>query len=76
MRSAGLPIEVLSEYVSLFKQGDETLAARKELLVGQQKLLIKKMEDMKETIERLNYKIGHYENIMLEKENLLKKTDK
>ena len=30
MRSAGLPIDVLIEYVSLVQQGDGTIEARKE----------------------------------------------
>ena len=47
MRSAGLPIEVLIEYVTLFQQGDETADARKELLIEQRKQLIEKMEEMK-----------------------------
>ena len=33
MRSAGLPVETLIEYVGLFGQGDETIPARKELLM-------------------------------------------
>lgn len=61
MRSAGLPIEVLIDYVMLFQQGDKTIEARKELLIEQRKHLIKKMEDMKKTIERLDYKIERYE---------------
>ena len=52
MRSAGLPIEVLIEYVGLFRQGDETSEARKELLIEQRKQLITRMEDMKKTLER------------------------
>ena len=40
MRSAGLPIEVLIEYVGLFQQGDTTIEARKELLIEQRKQLI------------------------------------
>jgi DNA-binding transcriptional MerR regulator len=32
MRNAGLPIEVLIEYVELFQKGDETIEARKSLL--------------------------------------------
>ena len=58
MRSAGLPIEVLIEYVMLFQQGDETSEARKELLIEQRKQLITRMEDMKKTLERLDYKIA------------------
>lgn len=61
MRSAGLPIEVLIDYVALFQQGDETIEARKELLIEQHKQLMIKMEDMKKTIERLDYKIARYE---------------
>lgn len=75
MRSAGLPIEVLIDYVTLFQQGDETIEARKEILTGQRKKLIEKMEDMKKTIERLDYKIDRYEQAVVTKENELKKTD-
>ena len=35
MRSAGLPIEVLIEYYNLVQQGDETVEARKQILLDQ-----------------------------------------
>jgi DNA-binding transcriptional MerR regulator len=73
MRNAGLPIEVLIEYVTLFQKGDETIAARKELLTEQRKLLAKKMEEMKNTLERLDYKIESYERSVVEIEKELKK---
>ena len=75
MRKAGLPIEVLIEYVALFQQGDKTIKARKELLIEQRKQLIEKMEDMKKTIDRLDYKIDRYEQAVVKKENELKRTD-
>lgn len=75
MRSAGLPIEVLIEYVALFQKGDETIEARKELLTEQRKQLIEKMEEMKKTIERLDYKIERYEKTVAKKEKELKKKD-
>ena len=74
MRSAGLPIEVLIEYVGLFQQGDETIETRKELLIGQRKQLITRMEDMKKTLERLDYKIARYEQTVVEKEKALKRS--
>jgi MerR family transcriptional regulator, aldehyde-responsive regulator len=73
MRSAGLPIEVLIEYVGLFQQGDETIEARKELFIEQRKQLITRMEDMKKTLERLDYKIATYEQAVVEKEKTLKR---
>lgn len=73
MRGAGLPIEILIEYVGLFQQGDETIEARKELLVEQRRILTGKMEDMKKTIERLDYKVASYKNSVVEKEKELRK---
>lgn len=73
MRNAGLPIEVLIEYVTLFQKGDETIAARKELLTEQRKLLVGKMDEMKKTLERLDYKIESYEQSVVKKEKELKK---
>jgi len=75
MRGAGLPIEVLIEYVSLFQQGDETIEARKVLLAEQRKQLIEKMEDMKKTLERLDYKIERYNQSVVTREKDLKRAD-
>ena len=75
MRSAGLPIEVLIEYIGLFQQGDTTIEARKELLIEQRKQLIARMEDMNATLERLNYKIERYEQSVVEKEKELTRSE-
>ena len=68
MRSAGLPVEVLIEYMGLVLRGDKTIEARKEILVEQRDLLASKMEEMQKTLERLNYKIDVYEKALLKKE--------
>ncbi len=62
MRSAGLPIEVLIEYVALFRQGDETMSARKELLIEQREILRQKIDEMRSTLERLDHKIELYDS--------------
>ncbi|AOK90987.1 MerR family transcriptional regulator [Paenibacillus peoriae] len=71
MRGVGLPIEILIEYVRLFQQGDETMNARKELLIEQRKQLIAKMKDMENVLERMDYKITSYEQTIGEKEKHL-----
>ena len=68
MRSAGLPIEVLIEYMELVQQDDQTIEARKEILVEQRDLLAARMEEMQKTLDRLNYKIDVYEKALLKKE--------
>lgn len=65
MRSAGLPIEILIEYVTMFRQGDSTISARKELLIEQRDILRQKISDMQSTLDRLDYKINLYESGMM-----------
>lgn len=64
MRNAGLSIEVLTKYVELFNEGKFTLKERKELLISQREKLIEKQEDIKKTLERLDYKIELYDDII------------
>ena len=71
MRNAGLPIEVLIEYVALFQQGAETVEVRKELLIEQRKQLTMKLEDMQKTLDRLDYKIANYGRGIAEAEKTL-----
>ncbi|MBB2183384.1 MerR family transcriptional regulator [Lachnospiraceae bacterium MD1] len=75
MRSAGLPIEVLIEYVSLFQQGDKTIEQRKKLLVEQRSKIVKKIKELHTTLEYLDYKINSYENSRIRIEENLKKFD-
>jgi DNA-binding transcriptional MerR regulator len=71
MRHAGLPIDVLVEYVGLVQQGDKTIEARKEILKVQRDLLAARMKEMQKTIDLLDYKINVYENAVLKKEKEL-----
>ena len=71
MRSAGLPIEVLIEYVGLVQRGDKTIEARKEILKEQRDLLVTRMQEMQKTLDILDHKIEVYENAVLKKEEEL-----
>jgi len=75
MRSAGLPIEVLIEYVSLVQQGDQTSEARKEILVEQRAHLAARMEEIQKTLDLLDYKIEVYEKALLKKEKEIVQTE-
>lgn len=70
MRSAGVQIEALIEYVALFQKGDETIEARKALLNEQRSQLMARMADMQKSLDRLNDKIERYEQGLMTKERL------
>ena len=69
MRSAGLPVEVLIEYVALVQQGDETIEDRKEILKHQREQLAARMEEMQKTLDLLDHKIEVYEKALLKREH-------
>lgn len=71
MRGAGLPVESLIEYVALFPQGDSTLEARKQILIEQRDILLAKAQDIQNLLERLNFKIDRYEQVIIPAERKL-----
>ena len=71
MRSAGVEIEALIDYIKLFYQKG-TAEARKEILKEQRDRLQKKIDVMNLVIERLNKKVDRYEEIIIPAEKKLK----
>lgn len=61
MRNAGVPVEMIAEYVGLCQQGDETFPARWELLKEVRRELRAQIEKRQKELERLEYKIERYE---------------
>ena len=64
MRGAGLPVEVLIEYVSLFQKGESTQNIRKDILIDQREKLAVRISELKETLNRLDVKIKRYDTVM------------
>lgn len=78
MRSAGLSIETLREYIALCQKGNRTLLKRKNLLVAERDRLARRVEEMQTILQRLNYKIDTYEDkiVVCEKKLLQKRNCK
>ena len=65
MRKAGVQIEALIEYVTLFKEGDKTLKAREAILIEQRDKQLEKMKEIQASLDRLNHKIELYQSGMM-----------
>ncbi|MFC6206811.1 MerR family transcriptional regulator [Levilactobacillus tongjiangensis] len=61
MREAGVSIEYLIEYITLFKQGDATLQARKDLLCEQLEVIAQRLQEIQHTYDLIKNKTEHYE---------------
>ena len=61
MRDAGVPVEMVIEYVRLCQKGDETFSARRDLLKKVRTGILEQIARSQRELERLEYKIGRYE---------------
>lgn len=74
MRSAGVSVETLIEYVKLFHEGAKTIQARKKLLLEQRGQIVARINEMNDVLAKLDWKLDGYEERMLkfEEDNLSK----
>ncbi len=76
MRSAGVSIETLVEYVALFQRGKETIQARKALLIEQRQQIADHIVELQAALNRLDRKLDGYEERMSKiEENLYHSPD-
>jgi DNA-binding transcriptional MerR regulator len=68
MRRAGLSIEILTEYIHLVREGDETIEKRKKIIADERDKLLLKKAELDKTLNLLDYKIDVYEKALLTKE--------
>ncbi|KAF1296743.1 transcriptional regulator [Enterococcus sp. JM4C] len=61
MRDSGLSIDSLAKYSALYQEGDETLAARKDILVDEYQKLLEKQAMMDKTVKKLETKLAMYD---------------
>lgn len=64
MRNAGVPVEMLIDYVRLFREGDGTFQARRDLLAEARQEIQEQMDKLQETARLLDYKISRYEEAL------------
>ena len=64
MRSAGLSVEALTEYVMLAQKGESTFEQRRQILIEQRDHLLQRLQELQESLDRLNFKISNYDTLM------------
>ena len=60
-RDAGMPVEMLIEYVKLYQEGDGTIDARTALLREAREVMLEAKKKYDIALAKLDYKIGRYE---------------
>lgn len=64
LRNAGVPVDSIVQYVKLFQAGDETIAARRDLLSRALDDLLDQRSQLNAAIQRLSYKVRRYDQAL------------
>ena len=64
MRGAGVSVEALAEYVSLFRQGSGSIAQRKQILISERGKIAGRIAELQAALDRLDRKLDGYEERM------------
>lgn len=71
LKETGMPLEKIKEYAILRQKGKSTSNARMRLLKNHAIVLKNKISEEKRHLMKINEKIEYYENIVLDKKNIL-----
>ena len=55
-----MPVESLIEYTRLFREGDSTISARRDLLLKTRDDILAEVRKYEEALNKLDYKIAKY----------------
>ena len=63
LRETGMPMKTMSQFAALYRQGDDTIAERKEILLAHSDHLKKRRSDLDHCENILAYKISTYRKL-------------
>jgi len=63
MRSTGMSIQYIKNYVHMCFEGYSSVPSRKEILLLQEKILEAQKEEIQKNLEIINLKLQYYENL-------------
>jgi DNA-binding transcriptional MerR regulator len=72
LRATGMPIQRILRYSNLMKMGNSTVPDRLQVLVDHREAIKHKLCELQENLERIEYKIGMYQEHMDEREKQMK----
>lgn len=61
LKKTGMPLKDIREFVRMAMQGDETIEARLKMMIKQREAVQKKLEELQQTLETLDFKCWCYE---------------
>lgn len=61
LRATGMPVVQIQKYVYLYKEGDDTIAERKSMMLEHKKDIERSMKELYLNLDKINYKLALYD---------------
>lgn len=65
LKTSGLQIEEIKEYMALAKEGDASLKERQQIILKSERRLLAQMDALKHSLDMINYKKWYYETAIM-----------
>lgn len=63
LKNTGMPIKQIKQYIEWCLQGDDTLEIRRQMFIDHRKEVLRQMNDLKENLKTIDYKLKFYDNV-------------
>lgn len=62
LKNTGMPIKQIKQYIEWSVQGEATLELRRQMFIDHRQEVLKQMEDLKENLKMIDYKLQFYDS--------------
>ncbi|MBC7960183.1 MAG: MerR family transcriptional regulator [Vallitaleaceae bacterium] len=69
LKNTGMSIRQIKNYIQECFEGDQTLETRKQLLIDHREEVLRQMDELRMNLQKIEYKIAHYQSIQVHVEN-------
>ena len=63
LKSTGMPISDIREFIRLCKLGDESIGDRKKLLISHREVVLARIKKLNDYLDKIAWKINYYEGL-------------
>jgi DNA-binding transcriptional MerR regulator len=60
LKNTGMSIKKIKEYIEWCIEGGQTAEKRRQMLINHRKEVVKQMNDLQKSLDKIDYKINHY----------------
>ncbi len=75
LKSTGMPIKDIKQFIDWYIQGDSTLEKRRDMFYERKTAVQKQLEEVKKTLEIINYKCWYYDTAIIAKNENIRTED-